>query len=282
MNDKNYNILDEKEADNAVIQVLQYKDLKGSSDVMTAERLYYAHESGMSLKMVRVILNNSSLRVEPGALYFMEGDLEMKSTTGGGLLKGLGRKMLSDETFFVNEIHGTGQIYLEPTYGHFLLHEVVDTAEGELIVDKGSFYAGTEVLDISTRSQKNISSALLGGEGFFQTHIMGRGIAILYSPVPVQEIHEVTLNKSKLSVDGNFALMRTGGVTFSVEKSSKSWVSTSVSGEGLLQTFKGTGTVWVAPTQGVYEKLTTDKGIKRLSSPMKSMGTNTKNSTGKR
>ena len=53
--------------------------------------------------------------------------------------------------------------------------------------------------------------------------------------------------------------MRTGGVNFKAEKSSKSWMSTAVSGEGLLQTFSGTGKVWLAPTQGVYEQLATNE-----------------------
>ncbi len=56
-------------------------------------------------------------------------------------------------------------------------------------------------------------------------------------------------------MDGNFALMRSEAINFRVEKSSKNWISTGVSGEGLLQTFEGCGLVWIAPTQGVYENL---------------------------
>ena len=67
--------------------------------------------------------------------------------------------------------------------------------------------------------------------------------------------------------------MRTSGINFRAEKSSKSWLSTSVSGEGLLQTFTGTGKVWLAPTQGVYEKLTTEDGMMILSQPPGSLGT---------
>ena len=57
------------------------------------------------------------------------------------------------------------------------------------------------------------------------------------------------------------------------EKSSKSWLSTSVSGEGILQTFSGTGKVWLAPTQGVYEKLATEDGMMILSQSPGSLGT---------
>lgn len=259
------------------VDVVQFTNLAGSADVRTAENLFYANQSGMRLKMVRITLDNSHARVEPGAMYYMKGRLEMKASSGGGLLKGLSRKMLSGESFFVNEIHGSGEIYLEPTFGHFLLHNI-EKNERALIVDKGLFFAGTSGLDIKAVAQKNVSSAMFGGEGLFQTQIKGEGIAILYSPVPATEISKIVLNNEKLSVDGNFALMRTEGVSFRAEKSSKSWISTSVSGEGLLQTFEGTGTVWIAPTQGVYEKLATPQGITMLSMPPGSSNTETKSS----
>lgn len=56
-------------------------------------------------------------------------------------------------------------------------------------------------------------------------------------------------------MDGNFALMRTGRIDFSVEKSTRSLLGTITSGEGLLQTFRGTGSVWLAPTQDIYQRL---------------------------
>jgi uncharacterized protein (AIM24 family) len=267
MNDEQFEVIDQAEAeDGAVVEVVQFRQLRGSADVRTAENLYYANQSGMRLKMVRIRLAGSHVRVEPGAVYYMKGRLEMKASTGGGLMAGLARKMVSGETFFVNEIHGAGEIYLEPTFGHFFLHRI-DRSEGGTIVDKGLFYAGTAGLDISSVRQKNVSAAVFGGEGLFQTRIAGSGVAVLFSPVPGEEIVRYDLAGEKLSVDGNFALMRSENVVFRAERSSKSWVATSVSGEGLLQTFEGTGYVWVAPTQGVYEKLATAEGLRALAGP---------------
>lgn len=272
INLENYDVIDSVTAeDGTKVEVLEIKKLRGSSDLRVAESLYFAAEAGLRVKMVRITINNSKTRVEPGALYFMKGDLEIKASTGGGILKGLSRKMLTGETFFVNEIHGTGEIWLEPTFGHFLLHNI-GKDEG-VIVDKSLFYAGTSNLDVSAHKQKNISSALMGGEGWFQTKITGRGIAVLYSPVPVQEILKVDLMKDKLWVDGNFAMMRSLGVSFWVQKSSKSWLATSVSGEGLLQTFAGEGSVWIAPTEGIYENMSNRSGIIDMANAPGSSGT---------
>ena len=168
-----FEVIDSATADDgSIVEVVQYKELKGSANLEVAEKLFFAKEVGIRLKMVRVILNNSKVRVEPGSLYFMRGNLKMQASSGGGVMQGLARKMVSGETFFVNEIVGSGEIYFEPTFGHFLLHRVMKDEEG-IIVDKSLFYAGTSGLDITAAIQKNISSALFGGEGFFQTKICG-------------------------------------------------------------------------------------------------------------
>lgn len=268
-------------ADGTKVDVVEYPSLLGSSDVRTAEALFYTHQSGAKLKMVRIKLNDSKIRVEPGALYFMKGNLAMQVSTGGGFFKGLKRKFFSGETFFVNEIHGTGEIYLEPTFGHFILHTIKGQGNG-IICDKGMFYAGAGDLAASAKMQGTLSSALMGGEGLFQSHITGSGVAVLYSPVPKEEIMKHELNGEKLFVDGNFALLRSEDVVFKVERSSKKLIGSAVSGEGLLQTFSGQGEVWIAPTQGVYEKLTSQKGMANFADNPNSMGTKIKSGLKKR
>lgn len=265
--------IDEDQTRFGKIEILQVKELAGSSDARSAEQLFFVSQAGMRMKMVRITLphGNAKARVEPGALYYMTGNLEMKASTGGGIMRGLRRKVTSGESFFVNEIHGQGEIYLEPTFGHFILINIEDDS---IIVDKSLFYAGLGDLDI-TASINRMAAGLVGGEGFFQTKISGTGTAVLFSPVPMDEIQRIPVNGNKLSVDGNFALMRTGGVEFTVEKSSKSWVATSVSGEGMLQTFTGNGEVWIAPTQGVYDKLATPNGLIELAGPPGARSTNT-------
>jgi uncharacterized protein (AIM24 family) len=82
------------------------------------------------------------------------------------------------------------------------------------------------------------------------------------------------LKDETLQVDGNFAPMRTGRIDFSVEKSTKGLIGTLTSGEGLLQTFRGTGSVWLAPTQDVYEKLQTG-GLASMKASSRSSNTAT-------
>ena len=259
-----YTVLDEKsDGQGTTIQTLEIQQLRGGLDPRLASMIHFSERTGITVSMVRIKLENSAVRIEPGALYFMKGDLAMQTSMGGGLMKGLGRKLFTGENMFVNEISGTGEIYLEPTFGHFMIIDMAQHAKG-LIADHGMFFAGSKGLEISAERNKRIGAMIAGGEGWFQTKMKGEGLSVLFSKVPASEIQEFELTGDKLSVDGNFALLRDADIEFKVEKSAKTWIGTSVSGEGLLQTFTGHGKVWIAPTQGIYDRLATHDGIEQL------------------
>ena len=257
----------------AVFEVVQYKNLKGSDDLEVAEKVFFANQADIHLKMLRVTLDKSELLIEPGALYFMKVTLQLESGVQGGIAKGLMRKFMTGETLFQSRIKGSGEIYLEPSFGHYMLFNIDKDA---LILDKRAFHCASAGLEVSAKIQQNVSSALFGGEGFFQTQVKGTGIVVLNSPVPVSELLTYDLAAGeKLSVDGNFAFVRTANVSFHAEKSGKSLFQSVTSGEGLLQTFTGPGMVWIAPTQGVYDKMKMNNSIANLSHAQGSMGTRT-------
>lgn len=269
----NFTVIESQQISGAVFDVVRYEKLQGSDDLEIAEKVFFANQANIYLKMVRVTLKNSELLIEPGALYFMKGHLQLESTTGGGIAKGLMRKFLTGETLFQSRIKGTGEVFLEPSFGHYLLFNIENDG---LIFDKRSFFCASAGIEVSAKLQSNISSALFGGEGFFQTQAAGTGIVVLVSPVPITElvVYELAAGE-KLSVDGNFAFVRTANVSFHAEMSSKSIFGTVVSGELLLQTFTGPGMVWLAPTQGVYDKMKLPFGVSNLSHNSGSIGTNT-------
>ncbi len=247
-------VIEKTEGRSTTVEILQYDNLNGSDDISVAESLFYAQQVGVRLKQVRLILRDGEIITEAGALHFMKGNVSAESSVGGmgGFAKKLASNMLTKESTFKPRYRGVGEIYLEPTFGHFL---IVTLSNEEVIVDKGMFCASEASVDVGIAMQKNVSSALFGGEGLFQTKLSGSGWCVLASPVPSSEIMRYKLNNEKLSVDGNFALLRKGDIEFKVERSTKSMLGTLTSGEGLLQTFIGTGEVWIAPTQSIYQKM---------------------------
>lgn len=267
-----FDVVESERIPGATFEIVQYKSLQGSDDLNTAEKVFFANQAKIHLKMVRIKLENSGMMLEPGALYFMKGKLQLESSTQG-ITKGLMRKFITGETLFQSKIVGTGEVFLEPTFGHYLLFNINDDA---LIFDKGAFYCASADMEVSAKMQKNISSAIFGGEGFFQTQAKGTGIVVLVSPVPPSELlmYHLAVGE-KLSVDGNFAFVRTASVTFQAEKSAKTLFQSVTSGEGLLQTFTGPGVVWLAPTQVIYDRIKMQNGIYAISHAEGSMNTDT-------
>ncbi|BAZ13087.1 hypothetical protein NIES4071_49220 [Calothrix sp. NIES-4071] len=255
------------------VEILGYKTLSGINDPVIAQAIFYANQAGMQLKQVKITLLGGEAQIEAGALQYLHGNIQVENKAGGvaSLGKAMLNKLLTNESVFIPRYRGNGAIYLEPSFSHFMVYYLNDE---EIIADKGLFYCGEGALDVGAFMQKNVSSALLGGEGLFQTRIRGTGICVFELPVPADEVHCIHLENETLRVDGNFALMRSGRIEFSVEKSTKSIFGTLTSGEGLLQTFRGTGRVWLAPTQGVYEQIRLG-GIDSLTTAPKSSNTYT-------
>ncbi|MBN1572279.1 MAG: zinc-ribbon domain-containing protein [Deltaproteobacteria bacterium] len=241
------------------IEILQYEKIEGSKDIETAEALYYANKSGIKLKQVKITLDNGEAVVEAGALQYMKGDVEMESKLEGR--KALKSKFLAKETAYKPRYSGTGEIFLEPSFGHYVIYRLKNES---LVVNKGMFYCCEGAVDVDVVRLKNISAVLFGGEGLFQTKLTGTGIAALESPVPLSEIKRIDLMDQKLSIDGNFALMWTDSVDFTVQRSTKSLIGSIAGGEGLLQTFRGTGRVWIAPTESIYRWMKTQSAISQV------------------
>ncbi|MFH1067834.1 MAG: AIM24 family protein [bacterium] len=249
-----FTVAERFESEKTTVEILEYEQLAGSNDVNIAEALYFVHQSGMRLKQVRVLLEGGAVVVESGTLHFWKGNLTVTSGVGGvgGLAKKLTTGMLTREHVIRPLYEGSGELFLEPSFGHFLIIHLDDDT---VITEKGMFYAAESSVQVSAVAQKHISAGVFGGEGWFQTSLRGKGWAVLSSPVPVKEVIRCSLNNEKLAVEGNLVLLRKGNVDFRVEKSAKTIFGTVVGGQGLVQTFTGTGEVWIAPTKSVYEHL---------------------------
>nr|ADI87702.1 hypothetical protein LW2_0270 [uncultured Nitrospirae bacterium MY2-3C] len=229
--------IDSVSGENILFEVLEYIP---TIKVMGAKRL----------KQVKVTMKNREILMESGALHFMKGDILIEIPTGsaGGIFKRAVASVVTNEAVVKPLYKGSGEIYLEPSYSDYILINIDNT---QLIADKGLFYCCESSLQVGAASQKNLMTGLAGGEGFFQTLIKGTGICVLQSPVPLREIMQVQLDNDTLKVDGTFALLRIGDIDFTVERSTRTLLGSAASGEGLLQVFRGTGQVWLAPTLGV-------------------------------
>jgi len=190
------------------------------------------------LRLVKATLQNETVRTESGALYYMRGSISMqsKAPSAGGFLKSLA----TGENIFRPTYTGTGELYLEPSLsGYYIL----DVNGSEWILDSGAYWASDGSLEVGVERNK-VFSGLIGGEGLFQTKVKGYGKVVMVTQGPVEIVH---LRNDRLVVDGNFAIARTNTLNYRVEKATKSLLGSMTSGEFLVNTFEGTGTVLLAP-----------------------------------
>lgn len=228
-------------------KVIEYqKDLS----VMPHEAIsaYFCNKMNVKKRQVICDVNKSDIILQAGAMQFTVGDV--RATTG---VKGVGdfigkafRGSVTGESAIKPEYTGSGLLVLEPTYKHIILLNVADWG-GAVVLDDGLFLACEGSLQHKAVARSNFSSAIAGGEGLFNLSILGSGILCLESRCPIEELIEVTLNNDQIKIDGNMAIAWSKSLEFTVERSGKSLIGSAASGEGLVNVYRGTGRILMAP-----------------------------------
>lgn len=216
----------------------------------TAMNAYYCAQMNVRKRQVVCDVAKANVTVQAGAMQWTVGNVN--ATTG---IKGVGdlfgkamRGSVTGEGAIKPEYTGSGTLVLEPTYKHILLVDLADW-NGSIVLDDGLFLACESTLKHKAVMRSNFSSAIAGGEGLFNLGIQGNGIVCLESPCPREELIEITLENDVLKVDGNFAIAWSGSLEFTVERSGKSLIGSAASGEGLVNVYRGTGKVLLAPVR---------------------------------
>ena len=227
--------------------VLEYqRDL--SVTPAEAQTAYFCNAMNVRKRQVVCDVGYSPITLQAGAMQWTVGNVN--ATTG---IKGVGdlfgkalRGSVTGESAIKPEYTGNGLLVLEATYRHILLLDVGQWNES-IVLDDGLFLACESSLKHKAVMRSNISSAVAGGEGLFNLGIVGRGVLCLECPCPREELVEIELDNDVLKVDGNMAIAWSGSLEFTVERSGKSLVGSAASGEGLVNVYRGTGRVLLAP-----------------------------------
>ena len=167
---------------------------------------------------------------------------------------------VTKETAVKPEYVGEGCLVLEPTYKYIILVDMAKWGATGMTIEDGMFLACDANVKNKVVARKNLSSAVLGGEGLFNLSLQGDGVAALESNVPEKELIEVVLENDELKIDGNLAVCWSSNLDFTVERTTKTLVGSAVSGEGLVNVYRGTGRVLmcpVAPTSSPFEAANT-------------------------
>ena len=242
--------------------VLEYVQ-DASVSPMNAMNEYFMSKMGVRRRQVVIDIDKDhSAIIQAGAMQWMGGNVQATSGVKGiGDLLGKAIKgAVTKETAVKPEYVGEGCLVLEPTYKYIILADIGKWGPAGMTIEDGMFLACDANVNSKVVARKNLSSAVLGGEGLFNLSLQGNGIVALESNVPEDELIEVILENDELKIDGNLAVCWSSNLEFTVERSTKTLVGSAVSGQGLVNVYRGTGRVLmcpVAPTTSLFESTNT-------------------------
>lgn len=221
--------------------------------------------SKMNVRRRQVVIDISrehSAVIQAGVMQWMGGNVQ--ATSG---VKGLGdlfgkaiKGAVTKETAVKPEYIGEGFLVLEPTYKYIILQDVSKWGSVGMTIEDGMFLACDANVKRNIVARKTLSSAVLGGEGLFNMSLQGNGAVALESNVPEDELIEIELENDELKIDGNLAVCWSSNLDFTVERTTKTLVGSAVSGEGLVNVYRGSGRVLmspVAPTDSLFSSTNT-------------------------
>ena len=181
---------------------------------------------------------------ENGGMSWMDNDITMKTTTNGGIMKGIGRA-LAGESIFMNT-YTAEKDDVEIAFASSFPGEILefDLKEGEIIIaQKRAFLCAENTVDISMHFRKKIGAGFFGGEGFIMQKMTGPGKVFL--EIDGSLVKKELKAGEKLKIDNGHLAVMTSGVDLNIE-TVKGVKNIVFGGEGLfLTTLQGPGTVWI-------------------------------------
>jgi uncharacterized protein (TIGR00266 family) len=182
-----------------------------------------------------------AVRVEAGAMAMMRGDVEMKTSTQGGIMKGLRRSVLGGESFFVNDFISPrgGQVSVAAALPGDMTVATLD-GSNQLMVQSGSWIASDPTVDVDTKWGGG--KTFFSGEGLFLLRCSGQGDVLMSSYGAI--LMDTLEAGQTMTLDTGHVVAFDDSVQYKVRKAGN-WKSTVLGGEGLVTDFTGPGRVWL-------------------------------------
>lgn len=181
---------------------------------------------------------------ESGAMAWMTDSIDMESNFRGGLFGTIGRMFTGESlaliTFTAERKPG------EVTFAPHVPGKVIDlmiTPGTSLIVQKHSFIAAQEGVELKAHFNRRLFGSLFGGEGFILQKVTGSGMA--FFEIDGEVVVKDLAPGEVIKVSTSHVAMFEESVAFDITtvKGIKNWI---FGGEGLfLTTLRGPGRVWL-------------------------------------
>lgn len=200
--------------------------------------MHYIIRSQPSYSLLEVTLDaGEQLVTEAGAMAWMTPNIDVHTSSRGGILSGLGRAVLSGESFFQNTYEareGGGTIGLAPGQPGDVMAYQLDG--GSMLLEKGAYLASTPGVTTSSDFQ---GLRGLFNEGMFILRVSGTGSLFFNAYGDIQEIN----------VDGSYIIDNGHAVawepTLEYRLTRAGRIRSFLFSDQIIMEFSGHGKLWV-------------------------------------
>lgn len=201
---------------------------------------------GSDLQVVEVALSpGEGMLAEAGAMVYMHTDIQMNTTSGGGLLSGLKRK-ISGGGFFISEFDNVGQsseafVGFSAPYPGKVMPVPLGKLGGLFVCQKDAFLCAEKGTNIDVAFTQKLGAGFFGGEGFILQKLEGQGTAFVHAGGAL--IKKELAPGEMISCETGSLVGFTKDVEYNIEFVG-GFANTLFGGEGLfLATLRGPGIV---------------------------------------
>lgn len=181
-----------------------------------------------------------AVKGEAGAMVSMTPDVNMETSTQGGVLKGLKRSVLGGESFFMNTFTASqpgAHVAFAPSLPGDIVHWPMNGST--VYLQSGAYLASSTGIDVD--SSWGGAKTFFSREGLFILKCSGVGDLLVSSYGAIDSM-DLAAGQSYV-VDTGHMVAWSEGVTYEVTKVA-GWKATMLGGEGLVCRLTGPGRIY--------------------------------------
>lgn len=206
---------------------------------------------------------NQGVLAEPGALLYMHGDVQMQTSTGGGMFAGLKRAMAGD-SFFLSGFaspSGNGEVCFAAPYPG-TIHPLTIGPQ-EWLCQRHSFLCCSPGVSVSVAFTRRLGYGMFAGEGFILQKLTGQGDALVHAGGHF--IRKTLGPGEQIRIDTGTVVAFDAGMSYDIEFV-KGFKNLLFGGEGMFFI------VLTGPGQVILQTLSFDRLVSRIAAQAGSSG----------
>jgi len=174
---------------------------------------------------------------DSGAMVGMSTNVVV-TTQSGGLMSGL-KRMFGGESFFRNTFTahgGQGEVlFATPLCGDMV---AVDVGARQWCIQNSAYVACSPSVNVETKSS---TKGFFAGAGFFVLETSGMGQLVMGSFGAIEAVQV----DGSMVIDTGHIVAWESSLRYSIGRSASGWITSMLSGEGLVCTFEGQGIAYI-------------------------------------